>query len=401
MRREGTCNTTADASVTINVKNYVYAATGTTSNTYCTDNAGWHHFYSGDEIIFSVQGDLSAAPAGFPIASIVDNGTFYQQTQGPGTAPGCSSNQQPGEERFEMERSWNVDMGGGAPIGTYNIRFYYQPAERTAIEAAAANWMAIYPNCGYTYKYNPGANGFFWFKNSGSNYVAPMYESTQYSATVASTSNGVNYAQWTGISGFSGGSGAVILIPNSVLPVELTSFVALCNATNDEVSVRWTTATEHNSSHFNVERSVDGFNWNTLTSVDAAGNSTTTQVYEVKDYDVRNYETIYYRLQQFDQDGLSKQYGPVSVSCSDDSNDWMVFPNPASNEVTILLKGQYDVSTQINITDINGKEIQTISYDQQQGQLITVDLRSYAPGVYVVRLMTSDSKVQMVRLIKQ
>jgi len=400
VRREGTCNTTADASVTVNVKNYVYAANGTSSNTYCTDNAGWHHFFVGDDIIFSLQGNISLAPIGYPVASIADNGAYYQETQGPGIAPGCSSNQQPGEERFEMERSWNVDMGGGTPIGSYDIRFYYQPAERTAIETAAAAWMATYPDCGYSYKYNPGANGFFWFKNSGSNYVAPIYESTQYSATVASTTNGINYAQWTGIPSFSGGSGSVILVPNAVLPVELTSFTALCNSTNDEVSVRWTTASEHNSSHFNVERSTDGSSWDLMTTTNAAGNSTITQVYEVKDFDVRAYETIYYRLQQFDQDGASKQYGPVSVSCSDGQNSWEVFPNPAGSEVTILLKGDFAAeSTQIHITDINGKSMQVIQHEQ--GQLITVDLRAYAPGVYIVRLMDGKNNDQFVRLVKQ
>jgi hypothetical protein len=399
VRREGTCNNTADASVTINLKNYVYAATGTTSNTYCTDNAGWNHFFSGDEIIFSLQGDISSAPAGFPVASIADNGTYYQETEGPATAAGCASNQNPGEERFEMERSWNVDLGGGTPIGTYNIRFYFQPSERTAIEVAAATWIATYPDCAYTYKYAT-PNGFYWFKNSGSNYVAPMFEDVQYTSTPGTTSNGVNYAQWTGITGFSGGSGGIILVPIDVLPVELTSFTALCNSTNDEVSVRWTTATEHNSSHFNVERSIDGSSWDLMATTNAAGNSTITQVYEVKDYDVRAYETIYYRLQQFDQDGASKQYGPVSVSCSDNSNDWMVFPNPAGNEVTIVLKGDYAAeSTQIHITDINGKSMQVIQHEQ--GQLITVDLRAYAPGVYIVRLVDGENSDKFVRLVKQ
>jgi hypothetical protein len=187
----------------------------------------------------------------------------------------------------------------------------------------------------------------------------------------------------------------------SALPVELTALTALCNSTNDEVSVHWSTASEQNSSHYNVERSVDGSAWNLLTTTSAAGNSTLTEAYEVKDYDVRAYETIYYRLQQFDQDGASKQYGPVSVSCKDANSSWEVFPNPAGNEVTILLKGDYTTTeSQIRITDINGQEIQVIHNDHQ-GQLITVDLRSYAPGVYVVRLMNGEQNDQFMRLIKQ
>jgi hypothetical protein len=400
VRREGTCNTTADASVTINVKTYVYAANGATTNNYCTDNAGWHHFYTGDEIIFSVQGDITSAPFGFPMATIIDNGAYYQQTEGPGTAPGCASNQNPNEERFEMERSWNIDMGGGAPIGTYNIRFYYQPAERTAIETAAANWMATYPDCGYGYKY-PNPLGFYWFKNSGSNYTAPDYDGTQYAATVSSVS-GVNYAEWTGISGFSGGSGAIILEPITTLPIELASFASVCGESGEEVTVRWSTSSEHNSSHFTVDRSIDGIDWEVLGTVNAAGNSTSNLNYELTDSDARDHAVVYYRLNQFDIDGTAKVYGPTSAECLNDQLGFEVFPNPAGTNVTVLLHGEHqEGETSIHITDINGKEVKTIFYSEQVGKLISVDLRNLEQGVYVVRLVNGEENNQFVRLVKQ
>ena len=75
---------------------------------YCTDNAGWHHFYTGNDIILSIQGDLTGAPAGYPIATVWENSAFYQQGQGPFTVASCLNGYTPGEERFEMERSWNV-----------------------------------------------------------------------------------------------------------------------------------------------------------------------------------------------------------------------------------------------------------------------------------------------------
>jgi hypothetical protein len=398
-RREGTCNTTSDASVTMTVKNFVYALNGTTSNTYCTDNAGWHHFYSGDDIIFSVQGDLTGAPVGFPLATINDNGTFYQETEGPGTAPGCASNQNPNEERFEMERSWNLDFGGGAQSGAYNIRFYYQPAERTAIENAAIAWMAAYPSCGYGYKY-PNPLGFYWFKNSGSNYTAPDYDGTQYAAAVSSVS-GVNYAEWTGIPNFSGGSGAIILEPITTLPVELSSFAAICNESGEEVTVRWSTASEHNSSHFTVDRSIDGIDWEVLGTVNAAGNSTSNLNYELTDSDARGRAVVYYRLNQVDLDGAAKVYGPASAECLNDQLGFEVFPNPAGTEVTVLLHGEHqEEETEVIFTDLNGKEVKRIIYTEQAGKLMTVDLRNLEPGVYLVRLITSDTNDRFVRLIK-
>jgi len=37
----------------------------------------------------------------------------------------------------------------------------------------------------------------------------------------------------------------------------------------------------------------------------------------------------------------------------------------------------------------------------EQGQLITVDLRSNAPGVYIVRLVDGENNDKYVRLVKQ
>lgn len=400
IRREGTCNTTSDASVTVNVKNFVYALNGTSTNTYCTDNSGWHHFYSGDEIIFSVQGNISSAPGGFPVATIYDNGVYYQQTEGPGTAPGCSSNQNPNEERFEMERSWNLDMGGGAPSGTYNIRFYYQPAERTVIETAANNWMATYPDCGYGYKYAT-PNGFYWFKNTGSNYTAPDYDGTHYPATISSVS-GINYAQWTGITSFSGGSGAIILEPIAALPITLSSFAAICNKSGNEVKVQWITASENNTSHFIVERSVNGFDWKELGTSAAAGMSTNSITYEMFDADARGYDLLYYRLKQVDMNGQFETFGPVTANCLSGENGFVLFPNPAGEHVTIQLNGAFDdESTYLSFEDMNGKIIKKIMYSEQTGKLLNIDIKDFAPGVYVVRLIIGSENTQVLRLIKE
>lgn len=218
VRREGVC-ITSDASITVNVKEYIYAPTGSTSNTYCTDNNGWHHFYnSNDKIILSVQGDLTGAPAGYPIITINENTNFYQENESLTSTPAdCSSGYSPQEQRFEMKRNWNVDFGGGTTNGTYNVRFYHKPEEKSYIEIAAINFMATYPSCGYSYKYNAGNLGFYWFKNSGTNYIAPQFDGIYHIAAGIGTISGINYAELQGITSFSGGSGAIILVPDASL----------------------------------------------------------------------------------------------------------------------------------------------------------------------------------------
>lgn len=188
---------------------------------------------------------------------------------------------------------------------------------------------------------------------------------------------------------------------NSPLPITLSSFAAVCNETGDEVNVQWTTASESNTSHFDIERSLDGSNWDLLGTTNAAGNSTTTQHYEMKDLDARGHSVIYYRLKQYDNDGAMNTYGPVSAECLVDQNSFELFPNPAETDVTILLNGDFEDGTEILFTDLNGKEVKKISYDEKSGKLLNVDLRDLETGIYIVRLLSNDSTNQFVRLVKQ
>ena len=400
-RREGPCNSTVDDVVNIVVKEYIYALNGATSNTYCTDNAGWHHFYIGDEVIWSCQGDFSGAPAGYPVVTIADNGVYYQETQGPATPADCSIGLDPGEERFEMERSWNLDFGGGTTSGVYGVRFYYEPIERTTIESAAAAWMATYPACSYTYKYATPL-GFYWFKNTGSNYTAPDYDGLHLNGPLGTTVNSINYIELTGVTSFSGGSGAVILEPLAILPVTLGSYNATCSNDSKEVNVEWTTLSEMNTSHFVIERNTDGLEWTVIGEVQAAGSSNSIVYYNFTDSDTRQNQEVYYRVKQYDLDGGSDDFGVVSAECLSDETGFSINPNPAEAMVAIELYGDFsNENTHFSFTDLNGKLIKRIDYHASNGKVLNVDLDELAPGCYLIRMVTDDQTVQMERLIKK
>ena len=109
----------------------------------------------------------------------------------------------------------------------------------------------------------------------------------------------------TGFSFFNGGGN-----DNNPLPVELTQFEA--NPYSQWNIIKWTTASEYNSSYFNLESSFDGENWRLINTKSAAGNSTEEIRYSYIDYNLS--ELTYYRLEQFDIDGKSKIYGPILVT---------------------------------------------------------------------------------------
>lgn len=97
---------------------------------------------------------------------------------------------------------------------------------------------------------------------------------------------------------------------NNPLPVELTQFDATPYPQWNVV--KWTTTSEQNSSHFDLEMSFDGEEWRKITTKFAAGNSTQEIKYSYIDYNLNS--VTYYRLQQFDIDGKSKTYGPILVT---------------------------------------------------------------------------------------
>lgn len=96
----------------------------------------------------------------------------------------------------------------------------------------------------------------------------------------------------------------------SALPVELLYLEG--DKENDYNLIRWATATEHNTSHFVVEKSEDGFEWKSIGQVDASQNSTQEIKYNLIDQYIKPLYN-YYRLKQYDIDGIFQTYGPIQI----------------------------------------------------------------------------------------
>jgi len=94
------------------------------------------------------------------------------------------------------------------------------------------------------------------------------------------------------------------------LPIELSKFDGFNKGENNHLF--WSTSSEHNTSHFELQKSRDGENWTTIATLNAAGNSTDNIDYSVTDYNVD--PTInYYRLKQHDNDGVYEIFGPIVI----------------------------------------------------------------------------------------
>ncbi|MFT6997775.1 MAG: hypothetical protein ACJAQ4_001531 [Cryomorphaceae bacterium] len=186
---------------------------------------------------------------------------------------------------------------------------------------------------------------------------------------------------------------------NSSLPIKLISFTA---AVKDAfVELNWSTATENNNDYFNVERSADGINFNSIGRVDGAGNSSQTLNYEIVDDTPLN-GVSYYRLRQTDYDGKNS-YSELEAVEFDSRNgfNFKIYPNPNNGERFSIDINENNYILLVVMYDILGKELYSeviFTTDSHKYVYAIEPSQKLKPGVYLVAV-TSNNGTHKKRLI--
>jgi|SaaInlV_165m_DNA_1040744.scaffolds.fasta_scaffold01237_16 hypothetical protein len=107
-------------------------------------------------------------------------------------------------------------------------------------------------------------------------------------------------------------SGGCNLAP---LPIDLVFFNGelIIGTSGRQGLLKWVTATEINNDYYNIERSIDGYNWETIHTLSGAGNSIMTKSYKYIDVSIKR-GVNYYKLTQFDFNGLSKTFDIITIN---------------------------------------------------------------------------------------
>lgn len=139
----------------------------------------------------------------------------------------------------------------------------------------------------------------------------------------------------------------------AALPLDLLDFAAQDAGKYNLLS--WTTANEQNVSHFAVERSTNGENWQGLAEVPSAQQLATTD-YEFQDEAPTS--TAYYRLRMVDVDG-SFSHSPVQLVNRDKAGQIDIFPNPNSGRFTLRVSGLDAEQVPFTMYDAVGRSVRS------------------------------------------
>lgn len=179
-----------------------------------------------------------------------------------------------------------------------------------------------------------------------------------------------------------------------VLPIVLTDFTAAVK--KYDVQLNWQTASEVNSSHFIIERSLDNQQYNSIGTVAAKGFSSSRINYGFLDNKPVNFDRpTYYRLAMVDRDGTKKYSKIISVTLKTSGSFVQeVYPNPAKAG-SILNTDFISAAAQtvtISFVNVTGQVLGSYKFQAIKGvNIFKINIpASAADGVNFIQIRTAE-----------
>lgn len=206
-----------------------------------------------------------------------------------------------------------------------------------------------------------------------------------------------NWVQLTGIGSLSPWT---LAQATAALPLEFTRFAVNCR--NNAAVIDWQTASEINTHHFDIQRSVNGTDWITIATKAAAGQSSSLLSYSYTDPVPVSSAKLFYRILCVDLDG-SKNYTPVRTFTCGESQMWQVWPNPVRQRAYVSLKLDEAAKVSIQLFDNRGSVVRQWQKELLPGDnQFAVDMQDLSTGVYYLLITPGEGRGQKgAKIIKQ
>lgn len=213
----------------------------------------------------------------------------------------------------------------------------------------------------------------------------------------ANTTRNMN-EDWVELTGIGSLSTWALAETSGALPVAFTFFNVTC-AGNSAV-LRWQTATEINTDHFEIQKSENGIDWVTIATQTAAGQSSSLVDYNYT-YTAPSAKT-FYRIQSVDRDGL-KIYTAVKVSACGSDENWQVWPNPVQQQLYISLKLDKAYKAFVQLFDNKGSLVRQWEKQMANGNnQFAIDMKGLSAGMYQLVISWDNGRAQKnAKILKQ
>ena len=183
-----------------------------------------------------------------------------------------------------------------------------------------------------------------------------------------------------------------------ILPVDYLNIKVY--AKSEQVHLDWATVTEVQNAKFEIERVQ-----NTSEAPDFVGfikgNGNSNQVQNYLFVDARPYAgTSYYRLVQVNLDGKRSPSKWYSVMRGKSVFEMQVYPNPATDKVSLELQGNAGNQVSVSIYNLTGQvmQAQNINLTTDGTSVYELNIQNLPQGVYMVQA-SSKNQIRVLRLV--
>ncbi len=189
----------------------------------------------------------------------------------------------------------------------------------------------------------------------------------------------------------------------AALPVELVTFSATLTI-SDAAMLKWSTPSEKNVSHFEIEKSTDGQNFEKAGLVFAYGNTSETSNYTFIDKraDLKKTGMMHYRVLSVINDGRAVVSMVRTIQTAKEGTELNIvtFPNPASNDLHIETPVKWQGKL-VNYELFDNKgQLAKNNRISKTGHTTAIDIASLSPGYYILKA-TCNGETAEQKIIKK
>ncbi len=187
-----------------------------------------------------------------------------------------------------------------------------------------------------------------------------------------------------------------ITAPCSVLPVDLLSFQGVALQGANELN--WATASEQNNSHFIIERSRDGLNFEDIGSINGQINSVEEQLYTFLDRQPLS-GTNYYKLRQIDLDHQASSSEIIKVNRDDFSQEASYYLNNGKIE-TIFYSSKASIGS-FKLYTLNGQLVKEnqIKLDKGYNKFSIDNIQHFSKGIYIIHFEVPNKTLSPTKIL--
>lgn len=179
-------------------------------------------------------------------------------------------------------------------------------------------------------------------------------------------------------------------IKTTVLPLKFISYNLY--ALGNKIVNNFTTANEVNVLQYNIQRSINGKDFETIGTINATNKLNNEYSYNDDSYS-KLHKTIYYRIVAQDKDGKISYSEIKLITPQQLNSNIVIYPNPTKNNINIETSIKLN---QISLVDYLGRRIKI--FNNIEGKM-TVNTNDLPQGIYFIKLTTSQNEIITKKII--